>query len=253
MQYYSQQFQGIKFFIFRSLSEQHLSHGVFGRLGGVSPKPFDSLNLGFGVGDKKINVMENRARVKKSLGVQSLLSARQVHGNRVFVLQHSIASDLEVDSYDALVTSVPGVGLMIKQADCQAIFLFDPVRLAIGIVHSGWRGSVANIIGETVKTMREVFGTNPDDLLAAISPSLGPCCAEFVNFALELPEYMHVHQVKPTFFDFRAISIDQLQAAGVDKEKISVSGVCTVCNQDYFSYRREKATGRFASVIGLKI
>jgi YfiH family protein len=129
--------------------------------------------------------------------------------------------------------------------------LFDPEKKAIGIVHVGWRGSVAQIISATIVTMSKAFSTEPADLQAAISPSLGPCCAEFVNFQTELPPALHGYQVRPNYFDFWSISRDQLCSAGVRPENITVAEVCTYCNHDYFSYRRDKETGRFGSVIGL--
>ncbi|MCK5543906.1 MAG: peptidoglycan editing factor PgeF [Desulfobulbaceae bacterium] len=251
MHYYSSQFGGINYLVFKSLSVSDVFHGVFSRRGGVSPEPFDSLNLGLGVGDAEENVRENQARIKEIFGVRIIVSARQVHGNRVFVLEKQPSLDLEVDGYDALVTDARGVGLMVKQADCQAVLLFDPARPAVGIVHCGWRGSVSNVIRAAIEAMADVYGTDPADLKAAISPSLGPCCAEFVGFRDELPSRMHSYQVRPDYFDFWEISFHQLCDAGVGKERIFVSGLCTACNDDYFSYRRDKSTGRFASVIGL--
>jgi copper oxidase (laccase) domain-containing protein len=89
-------------------------------------------------------------------------------------------------------------------------------------------------------------------LFAAISPSLGPCCGEFVNYHQELPEAFHGYQIRPNYFDFWAISKDQLRDSGVRSEQIEIAEKCTVCEEDYFSYRRDGVTGRFASVIGLR-
>ena len=252
MHYYFRQVRDINYLVFKSLSVPEIFHGVFSRRGGVSPAPFDSLNVGLGIGDAEDNVRENHARIKEVLDPRILVSARQVHGNRVFVLEGRPCYDLEVDGYDAIVTDSRGAGLLVKQADCQAVLLFDPVRPAVGIVHSGWRGSTANVIRAAIEAMTDAYGTNPADLKAALSPSLGPCCAEFVGFRNELPSYMHSYQVRPDYFDFWEITFDQLRDAGVGKERIFSSRLCTVCNNDYFSYRRDKTTGRFASVIGLK-
>ena len=144
------------------------------------------------------------------------------------------------------------MGMMIQQADCQAVMLYDPVKQAAGIAHVGWRGSVANIIAETVFAMSQTFSTESVDIIAAISPSLGPCCAEFVNYRSELPAALHGYQVRPNYFNFWAISRDQLCAAGVRPENIHIAEICTCCNHDFFSYRRDRDTGRFASVIGIK-
>jgi YfiH family protein len=238
--------------IFPDLASSFLFHGTFNRYGGVSPSPWDSNNISFGLGDSSENVRANREQIKKALGFKYLVSAKQVHGSRVYIVAESPACDHEVEGFDALITNVPGIGLMIQQADCQAVFLFDTENKAVGIAHVGWRGSVADIISETVFAMSQEFSTEPVDVTAAISPSLGPCCAEFVNSRSELPKALHGYQVQANYFDFWAISSDQLTTAGIRPENIHVAGICTCCNQDFFSYRREKDTGRFGSVIGIK-
>lgn len=235
-----------------------LAHGVFTRHGGVSREPFSSLNVVRGVGDDPAAVRENLRRVRESLGLRGLVSAFQVHGEVIHqvtpeLLDSSECSDSAwiVDSGDALATDMRGLGLLIKVADCQPIFLVDPVRRVLANVHSGWRGSVANIAGKTVELLRDRYGCRPSDLLAAVGPSLGPCCAEFRNYRTELPESFWGHQVRPTYFDFWAISRHQLEGAGVKPENIEVSGRCTACGtRDFFSYRGEKVTGRLAAVIG---
>jgi len=236
---------------FPALSSPLLFHGVFKRYGGVSSSPWDSQNVSFGTGDDPQNIHANRDGIKKVLGCKHLVSAKQVHESQVYSIKKNPEKDLEADGFDALVTNVQGLGLMIQQADCQAVMLFDPEKMAVGIAHVGWRGSVADIIAATVFALSDVFATEPADLIAAISPSLGPCCAEFVNYRSELPVSLHGYQVRPDYFDFWAISRDQLCAAGVRPENIHVEKICTCCNRDYFSYRRDRETGRFASVIGL--
>jgi hypothetical protein len=237
--------------VFQNLSLPHLAHGVFNRWGGVSKGPWSSLNAAYTVGDSILDVKHNRQLIKDALGVERLISARQIHGAKVHVVEKMPAADVEVDGCDALLTTVAGIGLLIQHADCQAILLHDPVLKVAGIVHAGWRGSVANIIASTITNMVDVFGTHPADVLAAISPSLGPCCAEFVNYEKELPTAFNRFQVRPAYFDFWQISLQQLQMAGLRPAHISLAGECTVCQPDYFSYRREKITGRCASVIGL--
>ena len=237
---------------FPALAESALFHGVFNRHSGVSPAPWHSRNVAFGLGDEPHNVRENRKRIKKALDCTHLVSARQIHGASVHAITENPGQDIELDGFDSLITNVSGVGLMIQQADCQAVMLFDPVNRAVGIAHAGWRGTAANIIGRTVLAMQRAFTTEPADLVAAVSPSLGPCCAEFINYPAELPAPLHSYQIKPTFFDFWAISRDQLAGAGVQPQNIHTAALCTRCDTDYFSYRREGATGRFASVIGIR-
>ena len=237
--------------VFSALASPLIFHGVFNRHGGVSLSPWDSKNFSFGLGDKPENVRANRERIKKKLGCTHLVSAGQVHGSQVYIVKEKPEDDFEINGFDALITNVANVGLMIQQADCQAVMLFDPEKMAVGIAHAGWRGSVADIISKTVSAMNNAFVTKAVDLVAAISPSLGPCCAEFVNYPTELPFSFHDYQVRPNYFDFWSISHDQLCAAGVRPENIHLANICTCCNRDYFSYRREKKTGRFASIIGL--
>jgi YfiH family protein len=238
--------------VFPGFSSSCLFHGTFNRHGGVSPSPWNSNNVSFGLGDSSENIYANRKQIKTALGCKRLVSAKQIHGSRVHAVDESPADDLEIHGFDGLITNVPGIGLMIQQADCQAVLLFDPAKKAIGIAHVGWRGTVADIIAETVFAMGQEFSTEPTDIIAAISPSLGPCCAEFVNFRSELPEVLHGYQVRANYFDFWAISRDQLCGVGVRPENIQAAGICTCCNQDFFSYRRDRDTGRFASVIGMK-
>jgi hypothetical protein len=229
-----------------------LAHGIFNRHGGISPPPYASLNVSYGVDDDSRRVKENRERIRQSLGFDFLISGRQIHGSQVQVITEKPEADMEITGCDAFITNVAGVGLLIQQADCQAVMLFDPQRLVAANIHSGWRGSVNNIIAATIKVMTEEFATDPAHLLAAISPSLGPCCAEFVHYQQELPGHFHPFQVKPNYFDFRAISRRQLEETGVKPANIAAATICTVCDPNWFSYRREKKTGRFCSVIGVR-
>jgi copper oxidase (laccase) domain-containing protein len=119
-------------------------------------------------------------------------------------------------------------------------------------VHSGWRGSLKNIIGRTVNIMG-TLGVRPPDIIAGISPSLGPCCAEFMNYKQEIPKKFWVYKDGDDHFDFWSLSRDQLGNAGVLPENVCLSKMCTKCCTDlFYSYRGEKTTGRFAAVIGLK-
>jgi YfiH family protein len=229
-----------------------LFHGIFNRLGGVSPPPYDSLNVSYGVDDDPRRVKANRERIKQSLAVDILVSGQQVHGSKVHVIAEKPDNDVEIAGCDAFITNIAGVGLMIQQADCQAVMLFDPHRQVAANIHCGWRGSVDNIICTTIRVMTKEFATDPSHLLAAISPSLGHCCAEFVHYEQELPGHFHPFQVKSNYFDFTAISRYQLQEAGVKPANISATAICTVCDPNWFSYRRERKTGRFCSVIGIK-
>ena len=150
-------------------------------------------------------------------------------------------------------TRVPEQGLMIKQADCQSIVLYDPAHKAVANIHCGWRGNVNNVIREAVKRMKAAYKTDPAGLLAGIGPSLGPCCAQFIHYRTEIPARYWTYQARPNYFDLWRLSRDQLIAAGVREDHIQIAGICTSCQtRDFFSYRKEKITGRFATVIALQ-
>jgi polyphenol oxidase len=242
----------------------HLVHGVFTRRGGVSLPPFDTLNVGFSTGDDPKAVTRNRNRILSCLDMPRAVFLNQVHGTGILVLEED---EIDPDRFwipgrpapvthgaaDAVVTNLARLALVIQVADCQAVILADPHKKVIANVHSGWRGSVANIIGRCVDIMTGRFGCDPHQILAGISPSLGPCCAEFIHYKEEIPrnlwQYRHPEKAH---FDFRALSFDQLLAKGLIPDHICGMGLCTRCRTDlFFSYRKRKETGRFACAVGL--
>ncbi len=236
----------------------HLHHGVFDRHGGVSRPPYDSLNVAWTNGDREEAVFENLRRVKEALGFDDLLAAPQVHGDIIHIIDEVSMPPMDphvpvrvTSPADALVTRLHGVGLMIKVADCQAVFLVDPVRQVVANVHCGWRGSVRGILGKVVDLLEKRFQSRREDLLAAISPSLGPCCAEFRDYLRELPSSFLPFKLGDNHFDFWAISRRQLEEAGLRPGHIESTTHCTVCGADrFFSYRAAKVTGRMAAVVG---
>jgi len=234
-----------------------LIHGVFGRHGGVSLAPYDSLNVGWSNGDSPDAVRENLSRVKDAMGVAQMIGSPQVHGDTIQIVdEEALAAAKErgparvTTPADALITNLRDVGLIVKIADCQAVFLVDPVKRVIANVHSGWRGSVNGVLLKVVRLLRERYGCRSQDLLAAASPSLGPCCAEFRNFRTELPPAFREFQSRPAYFDFWAITRRQLQKAGLREANIEIAGRCTVCEaQHFFSYRAQGTTGRMAAAV----
>jgi polyphenol oxidase len=232
-----------------------IPHGMFRRDGGISSAPFASLNFSDDIGDQQERVQANRTQALKALQLRGLISVRQVHGDQVLVAQPAHLSN-EAEGYDAIISTLPGIGLLIQQADCQAVLLHAPRRGVVAAIHCGWRGSVTDIIGKTIHRLQTTCGVNPADLRVAISPSLGPCCAQFIHYQQELPSWMHAFQVQPRYFDFWAISQHQLIAAGVPANQIDIAAVCTRCDYNFFSYRRARyhnngITGRNGSIIGL--
>ncbi len=219
----------------------------------MSKEPYMSLNVSHGVGDDSEVVDQNRAIVSMCMDNNELVFARQVHDNGVVIVSENGTDTSVFPTGDAMISDLDNKMLVIKVADCQSVLIYDPVRKVAANVHSGWRGSIKNVIGCTVSAMKERFNCSPSDLVAGISPSLGPCCAEFVNYDKEIPEEFRKYKIYSDHFDFWQISTDQLFDAGVKRANIYSSKICTKCNTDlFFSYRGEKNTGRFASVIGLK-
>jgi len=231
-----------------------VAHGFFTRQGGVSLGAYDSLNVSLAVGDRPEAVAANLGRMQEALGLTRLASAAQVHGGQAAIITSPDQAALaDIPEVDVLVTTVPGLGLLIKQADCQAVMFFDPVNRVVANVQAGWRGQGVNILGQTVRLLQSRFGTEPRDLYAAIGPSLGPCCAEFRNFRREFPPALWTYQVRPTYLDLWRLSRDQLTAAGLQPSRLDLAGLCTRCGaDDFYSYRRDKITGRQGAIIALK-
>ena len=159
-----------------------------------------------------------------------LLTAQQIHGDKIAIVDRAIDRDTEFAGCDGLITNQRKIALGIHVADCCAIYIVDPRGPAIGLVHSGKKGTERAIVSKAIQEMRQHFGTNPAELIVQLSPCIRP------------PHYE---------IDFAAQIIEQCRAAGVTK--IHDSGVCTACDTDrYYSYRAEKGkTGRMLALLGL--
>lgn len=224
-----------------------LKHGIFLRHGGKSTGNHASLNLSYNVEDDKDNVAANEKKVLSILNLQKILRGNLCHGNQIYAVNDA---HHQIDApCDGLSTQIKNTGLLVTHADCQAAIFYDPITHSLAVVHSGWRGNVQNIYEETIKAMRMRYGALPENIHVGISPSLGPHNAEFIHYKTELPEVFWDFQVKPAYFDFWEISRMQLQQAGVLGSHIEIANICTYANpQDYFSYRREKLSGRHATI-----
>jgi YfiH family protein len=240
---------GVLYFRYPKLSEQgRLIHAVFTRQGGVSKAPYDSLNASYAVGDRKHRVEKNLRKIRLALDAKRLIFMNQAHGEHVQILRRDRTRE-DVPTADAVITDVPHLGIMVKQADCQSVIIWDPKRKVAANVHCGWRGNVQNILGKVVSKMTETFGCRKADLSAAIGPSLGPCCAEFVSHEEIFPAMFKRFMVRDGYFDLWAVSCWQLREAGLKEENMEVAGLCTRCRTDlFYSYRGEGKTGRFATV-----
>lgn len=213
---------------------EDLWHASFLRHADETVRPYDSL--------------DNLARER--LGTTPLIWADECHGTGIIDVTKLTQPG---EQGDALITNQPGIALMVHHADCQPALIYDPVQRVIAAVHSGWRGSVQNIYGKVIKTLRDRYHCKPENLLVGIGPSLGPTHAEFIHYRTELPQSFWKFQPKPNYFNFWAISEQQLTEAGVLLEHIEIARICTFANPSLcFSYRRDKSIGRHGTVIAMK-
>ena len=150
-----------------------IRHGFSTRTGGVSPAPWDSLNLGVGRGDDLANVQENFRRLCGVLGLshQRAVLSKQVHEDNIRLVTEAdcgkgLFRQRDYTSVDAMICREKHIPLVVFSADCGTILLYDPVQEAIGAVHAGWRGVASGLAAKTVRRMQETFGTEPGDLLA---------------------------------------------------------------------------------------
>jgi hypothetical protein len=233
------------------------------RLGGVGPLPENALNLGYFQGDQRENVKENRRRFLTAMSRDGarLVTMRQQHSNRCVVVEH--APDDEPPTCDALVTCGPGVMLGVQTADCAPVLIFDSRTRALGAVHAGWRGTLARIVEETMKSMNARFGTRGEDCHVAIGPAIGSCCYEASSEVTE-PFRRQFHYAElcisnhaasgKAHLDLIEANVRQLLECAVPRSQIYLSDRCTACDpQLFFSYRRDSRlsqhVGRLLSVI----
>jgi YfiH family protein len=260
-----------------------LVHGFSTRTGGVSALNGENvLNLSFMEWDSRENVLENRRKFQSALGTDdlTLVLMKQIHSD---VIHSFPAAPAQPCKGDASTTNRAGLLLAVQTADCVPILLVDPRKRAVAAVHAGWRGTLGRIVEKTVGRMRAEFACRPQDLIAALGPSIGPCCyevsAEFVTkfgaqFA-DAAEYFdeprsgdepnplqwlnmappgHQPPPKNVHLDLWRANRSQLLAAGLRQGNIFVTNLCTACRRDlFFSYRKEGAlSGRLLSVIGIR-
>lgn len=222
------------------------------RLGGLSQGPFAHLNLGFHVGDVPERVRLNRLRVREA-GLPGLLDPVcpcQTHGTGVrhAGVLHAGANwqtpEGSLPDTDALVTSLPGLPLMIQVADCLAVAVVDPVRRVVGVAHAGWRGLAAGVLEATLAAMEATWGADPGDCVAWLGPAIGPCCYEVgPEVAGLFPD-----SVRPTgdraLLDLRDAAARSLTRAGLPASGLEHLALCTCCHEDLcFSHRRTVREG----------
>lgn len=252
-------------FRFGNLSKfKEIDHFISDRAGGVSPAPFDKLNIGFNTKDDPKNVLKNREMLAKTncFDLRSLTTLKQTHSNNIVVLNADIKGRGAVDhdsalpDADALITNSTRAPIMVQVADCVPLLMFDPDKRVVAVVHAGWRGTLLHIAERTVEKMAASFGTDPLNVIAGIGPSIGPCCYEVghevVDKADDMEPYIYYKKGKP-YLDLWEANKAQLMKAGVRSSNIEVAGICTKDNADiYFSSRANNGvTGRFGAVISL--
>ncbi len=175
------------------------------------------------------------------------IRANQVHGDVVLDLKTPPTS---VRDCDGFITQKSDLPIMVRVADCQGILLYDPITKTIAVIHSGWKGSIKNILGKTIQKMEKKYNAEPQNLIMGISPSLRQCCAEFSDPLNELPAFCHKH-INGKNVDFVGLSIKQATLEGILKENIEVMDACTKCEDGYYSHRNGQKE-RMAVYIELK-
>lgn len=246
-------------------------HGFSTRLGGVSEGCFSSMNLSFGRGDKEEAVRENFRRMGLAIGArcEDMVFSRQTHTTNVQVVTEKdrgmgIMRPTEYQDVDGMVTDIPGICLVTFYADCVPLFFVDPVKKAIGLSHSGWRGTVGKIGKATVELMGCRFGSDPADILAAIGPSICQDCYEVSedviekfreNFAeCDWTQLFYQKENGKYQLDLWKANEIIFAEAGILSKHIAVTNVCTHCNSSVFYSHRTTGNqrGSLAAFLALK-
>lgn len=263
---------GVPYLAFPALEESGIvSHAFSTRLGGVSEGKFATMNLTFTRGDRPEHVMENYRRMAAALEVDAerMVLSWQTHtANIRKVVEEDagkgITKERDYQDVDGLITNVPGITLVTFYADCVPLYLVDPVKRAVGLVHSGWKGTVKRIGQAAVDAMGREYGTRPEDLIVCIGPSICQDCFEVgeevvrefreafdpsYHTELSYKKGSGKHQLNL----WRANQII-FEEAGVRRENIHTTDICTHCNPEYlFSHRTTgNERGNLAAFLCLK-
>jgi len=240
------------------------------RAGGVSAGPYASLNLSLHVGDRPADVLENRRRAATALGADlaDMVFCNQSHGRHVHVVsaadrgRGSLSLADAIADTDAVVTSEPGIVLVVMVADCVPIVLYDPVAQVLACVHAGWRGTVARVSEAAVTAMR-ALGASPGNILAGLGPAISPdryqVGAEVIAAAGQGLGSSAAEVIRPDgtgkwLFDLWTANRVVLREAGVADEHISITAIPTgsAGSDGFFSDREVRPCGRFAAIARLR-
>ncbi len=225
-------------------------------------KFFEGQNVVAFIGDRQMDFQpddfdapltnEQRAYLKKECGVdiEHVFWRKQIHGDDILVAKDSSRSSRGCPDADAYITCQKNLPVAIRTADCVPVLLFDPIKRAIGIVHAGWKGTAKEITYKTVLLMKETFGSNPKDIQAVLGPAIQPCCYEVgAEFRQHFPNEI-IERGDKLYVDVTKNNYKQLLKAGLKKEHINNTGICTHCNPKYFSFRRDaEKSGRMISLM----
>jgi YfiH family protein len=261
--YIIEESEGVRFIRFKRLIEAGFPHHAFStRIGGISPEPYNSMNLGFTVRDEESNLIQNRQIFMKAIG-QGDLEIRQliqlVHGNEVITTGELNGSGVPPEA-DGIITDEFNIPLVSTYADCIPIIMADPVTGACGVVHAGWRGTFAGIAQRAAEKFKNAFNSNPSDIIACICPGIGACCFETGEdvAGVFLDKYYiwkdlasKVSNREGWKIDLSELNKRLLIQGGLHKDNIIQADTCTKCRDDlFFSYRRDgQASGRMAAII----
>ncbi|MFT4112446.1 peptidoglycan editing factor PgeF [Silvibacterium sp.] len=244
-----------------------LMHGFSTRLGGVSSVygREGDCNLGWTATDDAEHVAENRRRLAAEVSQDDatpFATLKQIHSATTVRVSACDAAPRATTEADGMMTAEPGVLLAVQTADCIPVLVADTRLRAVAGFHAGWRGTVAAIVEEGIARMHEEFGSEPEELVAAIGPGIGPCCYAVGNevrqrFAERFPYADALFSLKDDgslHLNLWEANRQQLLAAGLKAKAVWVAEECTSCRVDrYFSYRKENGfTGRMFSVIGIR-
>ena len=244
---------GVTYLTFPGLERTGVVRHLFStREGGVSEGIYRSMNLSYARGDDKEAVDENYRRIAEVLGssVEDMVCSDQTHTDHIRLVTakdrgKGVTRPKDYTDVDGLITQEKGIVLCTYFADCVPLFFVDTVRRAIGLSHSGWRGTVQKIGRKTVERMKEAFGTDPKDVYAAIGPSICQDCYEVSEdvaeeFGKSFPAGELFYETKPGKYQLDLWEANRLVMleAGIPAEHIEVTDLCTCCNPDFlFSHR----------------
>ncbi len=218
------------------------------RFGGRSKGRYESFNLALHAGDDPLIVAQNRALLSQKIACENLVFMEQVHGDRIEIVTDSAP---EIRRCDALITNQRNIALCVMVADCIPILLYDANKKAISAIHAGRNGVAKKIVNKTLEAMSETFGSEPKDVEVFLGPAIGSCCYEVKEDVVAGFEgYVHHHE-DHIYLDIKQKCLDDMCDGGISAKNIKNDKICTCCNLDYFSYRREGVTGRFCGAIVL--